>query len=52
MRKKKDVFDVKLDAEEKRMLASLENGEWRMETCTKNKGDEKKCATGSCQLFA
>lgn len=29
MRKKKDVFDVQLDAEEKEMLASLENGEWK-----------------------
>jgi predicted DNA binding CopG/RHH family protein len=29
MRKKKDVFDIKLDAEEKDMLASLERGEWK-----------------------
>ncbi|EKD45347.1 MAG: hypothetical protein ACD_69C00335G0005 [uncultured bacterium] len=29
MRKKKDVFDVKLDAEEKDILASLERGEWK-----------------------
>jgi len=29
MRKKKDVFDVKLDVEEKDMLASLERGEWK-----------------------
>ena len=29
MRKKKDVFDVQLDKEEKEMLASLEQGEWK-----------------------
>lgn len=29
MRKKKDVFDVQLDAEEQKMLASLERGEWK-----------------------
>lgn len=29
MRKKKNVFDVKLDEEEKDMLASLERGEWK-----------------------
>jgi predicted DNA binding CopG/RHH family protein len=29
MRKKKDVFDVQLDAEEKELLASLERGEWK-----------------------
>ena len=29
MRKKKDVFDVHLDTEEKEMLASLEREEWK-----------------------
>jgi predicted DNA binding CopG/RHH family protein len=29
MRKKKDVFDVQLDKEEREMLASLERGEWK-----------------------
>ena len=29
MRKKKDIFDVELDAEERDMLASLERGEWK-----------------------
>lgn len=29
MRKKKDVFDVKLDTEEKDLLASVERGEWK-----------------------
>lgn len=29
MRKKKDVFNVRLDPEEKQMLASLERGEWK-----------------------
>jgi predicted DNA binding CopG/RHH family protein len=29
MRKKKDVFDVQLDAEEQKMLDSLERGEWK-----------------------
>ena len=29
MRKKKDIFNVQLDTEEKEMLASLERGEWK-----------------------
>lgn len=29
MKTKKDVFDVKLDAEEKELLESLEQGEWK-----------------------
>ena len=29
MREKKDVFDIKLDTEERDMLASLEREEWK-----------------------
>ena len=47
MRKKKDVFDVKLDKEEKELLKSLENDEWETVPNIKKVREEVKQAAAN-----
>lgn len=48
MAKKKDIFDVKLDAEEQELLDSVERGEWKP---TKNAKEEAEFAKKAAANF-
>lgn len=48
MKKKKTVFDVKLDAEEKEILESIERGEWKR---VKNFKEESAFAKAASENF-